>query len=130
MNRLCKTMVASAATVLLLGAPAIAMVGLGSAGAATTVKSPAGKYTATITYGTTSFPTPLKMTSAGKFKFTAGPSGKWTETGDVVDLTGKIDKEKFVYAIDQVGKKLGSATDQGTITVAGVQIGTWYAVRG
>jgi hypothetical protein len=35
-----------------------------------------------------------------------------------------------VYAIDQKGKNLGSAKDQGTVTVAGVQIGTWYAVRG
>lgn len=130
MNRVLKTLVASAATVSLLGTPAIAVVGIGTAGATAAVASPVGKYTATITYGTTSFPTPLKMKATGKFAFTAGPKGKWTETAGVLHLTGKIKKETFAFVIDQVGKNLGSATDQGTITVAGTQIGTWYAVRG
>ncbi len=30
--------------------------------------------------------------------------------------------------IDQEGSDLGSKADQGTITVAKVQIGTWYAI--
>ena len=130
MNRVLKTLVASVATVSLLGAPAIATIGVGPAGATTAVTSPVGKYTATITYGTTSFPTPLSVKATGKFNFTAGPKGTWTETSNVLHLTGKIKKSTFAFVIKQTGKNLGSATKQGTISVGGTQIGTWYAVRG
>jgi hypothetical protein len=37
--------------------------------------------------------------------------------------------DTFAFVIEQTGKNLGSATNQGTISVGGTQIGTWCAVR-
>jgi hypothetical protein len=131
MNRVIKTLVAGVATATLVGAPAIAMVGIGTAGAATAKVSPAARYNASITFGTgPAFSSPLRMTTAGKFTFTAGPHGTWTETGSVIHMTGTLDSTKFTFVIGQAGKNLGSATKPGKITVAGTQLGTWYAVRG
>ncbi len=98
MNRVLKTLVASVATVSLVGAPAIAMVEAGPAGATTAVTAPAGKYKAFITYGTTTIHTPLSLTAAGKFTFEKELHGKWTETADVVHMTGKIGKDQPMHS--------------------------------
>ncbi len=131
MNRVTKTLVAGVATVSLVGAPAIAMVGMGTAGAATTVVSPVGKYTATLTLDGTSGTVPLKINGNGTFVFPGGgPKGTWTEAANVVHMTGKLDKLTWGFVVHQSGKNLGSAAKPGTVKVKGMQLGTWYAVRG
>jgi len=132
MNRVVKTLVAGVATASLVGAPAIATVGAGTAGAVTAVKSPVGKYNATIVLTPSgSFPSQLKLKANGTFVFADhGPHGTWTETGNVVNMTGTIKKNTYAFVITQLGKKLGTAKKQGTITENGAPFGTWYAVRG
>jgi hypothetical protein len=128
-----KTLVTSVATVSLIGTPAIAIAAAAPAGATTTALSPVGKYTATITFGTTSFPSPLTIKANGKFAFAGGgPHGTWTESAaNVLSMTGTVKKETYAFVISQLSKKkLGSAAHQGTFSLGTVQIGTWYAVRG
>ncbi len=131
MNRVLKTLVAGVATVSLVATPAIAMVGISTAGAATPTVSPVGRYNATITLGPAgSFVSPLKVNANGTFGFTGGPHGTWTETGNVIHMSGTIKSTTYAFVIKQLGKKLGSPTKQGTVTLDGTPFATWYAVRG
>jgi len=129
-NRVFKTLVAGVATVSLVGAPAIAMIAVGPAGATTPAISPVGRYNATISLGGSSFVDPLKVNVNGTFGFTGGPHGTWTETGNVIHMAGTIKSIPYSFAIKQLGKKLGSTTKQGTVTAEGTPFATWYAVRG
>jgi len=129
-NRVFKTLVAGVATVSLVGAPAIAMVAVGPAGATTPAISPVGRYSATISLGDSSFVDPLKVNVNGTFAFTGGPHGTWTETGNVIHMAGTIKSTNYAFVIKQLGKKLGSTAKQGTIALDGTPFTTWYAVRG
>ena len=130
MNRMHKKLMAGVATVLLTGTPAIAMVGIGTAGAAPAVASPVGKYTATIVSGPSSFTSPLTMNKIGTFRFTGGPHGTWTEATNVIHMTGTYKTGAYLFTVRQIGKNLGSVTKQGTITLNGSKFAKWYAVRG
>jgi hypothetical protein len=118
----------------MVGGPAIAVVGVGAAGAAPVGSSPAaispaGSYTATIISSVSTFPSPLTLTRGGSFVFTGGPQGTWTETGDVIHMTGTLSGHTYVFSIRQFGKNLGSTTKRGTITLDGAKFARWYGVR-
>jgi hypothetical protein len=131
MIRLLKAVVAGVAATSLLATPVIAMVGSGTAGAATTVVSPAGKYDATILFSGSSFSSPLKLNTNGTFAFTGGPHGTWTEAANVIHMTGTLKNAgSYGFVIKQKGKNLGSVTKPGSITMDGKSFANWYAVRG
>jgi hypothetical protein len=108
---------------------------LGAAGASAKTPpatSPAGSYAATLTIPKQKpLKTTLTLTANKHFSFGAGgPSGKWTETGTALTMTGTIKKVKitFVFTITQRGADLGSRAHPGALTANGQPDSTWWAV--
>jgi hypothetical protein len=120
---------ASAASVLLISVASLGLIGTQVAAAKTAPASPAGSYTATIV--ATKSPAaqdPLTLTAKGRFAFTKGPKGTWTETGTAITMNGTFKGTPFTFTIKQAGSNLGSKAHPGLITVSGAKFAKWYAV--
>jgi hypothetical protein len=117
------------ASVLLVLVGGMGLIGTRVAGAATSTGSPAGAYTATI-YAKKSpaAQDPLTLTAKGRFSFTKGPKGTWTETGTAITMDGTYKGESFTFTIKQSGANLGSKAHPGLITLSGTTFAKWYAV--
>jgi hypothetical protein len=123
----------ASAGLALLAAAAGLVVGTQAASAAAAAaagSSPAGSYTATLIVPKSPPATDsLTLTAKGHFSFEAGPKGRWTESGDVVTMTGKLEKTTWVFTIDQHGTNLGSKAHPGKVTADGHKVGKWYATQ-
>ncbi len=109
-----------------IGMLSLGLTGLAPAGASTTAVSPAGTYKA---YAVSLGESGLTLTRGGKFTFQGDPSGTWSEVGTKITMKAKSAGRTYVFKITQLGKNLGSKTDEGIFMVNGQPVANWYAIR-
>jgi hypothetical protein len=99
---------------------------VGTAGAVTVPVSPVGTYNVTVVGKINQVNMTIK--SNGRFNIPGGPSGTWTETNNLLQLTGAVGGYSYVFVIHQKGVNLGSAAKPGTIKLNSKYWANWYGV--
>lgn len=132
MNIITRTLVGSLAGVAMMGTIGLGLTTANAAGAST---SPVGHYTDHVDL------TAVGSSGSGKLVLKAKTwsvdlstlgydlHGTWSLKGTTVTFNATYEDEPLVGVVKEKGNNLGSKADQGTLTLNGSQIGTFYAIR-